>query len=184
RQCVGVVPRLVRPDVLPAPGVGQSTRARRRSAACGPWRVGPVSRVVLTTLSRERTAGADTGFVDGQYRVPGGGRRVRSPGAWGGRGVAPDAGRCGLRAQPRQLRPRAGPRTMRAARRPPTMRWLPPRLRYGSHLRQSVVLREAEVDPAVRRVEPPAGDHLGPGEEVHRVGTVGVRVAEQRVLPA
>ena len=38
----------------------------------------------------------------------------------------------------------------------------------------SGVLREAQVQAAVARVEPAAGDDLAPGEEVHALGAVGV----------
>ena len=51
-------------------------------------------------------------------------------------------------------------------------------------LPDSAVLREAEVDATVARVEPAGGDHLAAGEEVHTLGAVGVGVAEQRALPA
>src|SRR6266567_439641 len=46
------------------------------------------------------------------------------------------------------------------------------------------VLREAQVDAAVRGIEPALGDDLGAGVEVHALRTVGVRVAEQGGLPA
>ena len=42
-----------------------------------------------------------------------------------------------------------------------------------------LVLREAEVEAAVARVEPALGHGLGPGEEVDALHTVGVAVAEQ-----
>src|SRR5688572_228001 len=47
----------------------------------------------------------------------------------------------------------------------------------------SPVPGEAEVDGAGARVGPAAGDHLGPGVEVHALRTVHVLVAEQARLP-
>src|SRR5437879_4507666 len=43
---------------------------------------------------------------------------------------------------------------------------------------------EAQVDAAVRGIQPPLGDRLAAGEEVDAVGAVGVRVAEEGRLPA
>src|SRR5215210_7867097 len=47
----------------------------------------------------------------------------------------------------------------------------------------SGVLGEAEIEPAVARVQPPTGDHLAAGEEMHALRAVGVRVTEEAVLP-
>src|SRR5688572_13045555 len=47
-----------------------------------------------------------------------------------------------------------------------------------------LVLREAQVDAAVARVEPAARDRLLAREEVHALGAVCLRVAEDRVLEA
>src|SRR6476469_31517 len=49
---------------------------------------------------------------------------------------------------------------------------------------RSVVLREAEVEPAVAGVEPAGGDDLAAGVEVEALGAVGVGVAEEAGLPA
>src|SRR3954452_18138281 len=49
---------------------------------------------------------------------------------------------------------------------------------------ESVVLREAEIDAAVARVEPAGGHELAAGEEVPTLGAVRVGVPEQRALPA
>ena len=46
------------------------------------------------------------------------------------------------------------------------------------------VLREAEVDATVARVEPALGDRLGAGEEVHALDAVRVAVTEEGGLPA
>src|SRR5215210_5987353 len=47
----------------------------------------------------------------------------------------------------------------------------------------SAVLREAQLKAPVRRVQPARGDHLAAGEELHALRAVGVRGAEQAVLP-
>src|SRR5215207_11037840 len=49
---------------------------------------------------------------------------------------------------------------------------------------RSVVAGEAEVDLRLARLGPTRGHDLGARVEVHRLGAVDVRVAEERVLPA
>jgi EmrB/QacA subfamily drug resistance transporter len=48
----------------------------------------------------------------------------------------------------------------------------------------SGILREAQVDAPVARVQPTARHDLAAGEEMHAFGAMGVRVTEQRALPA
>src|SRR4029453_9118089 len=50
--------------------------------------------------------------------------------------------------------------------------------------RGSGVLREPQVEATVARVEPARGHDLALGEEVHAFDTVGMGVAQQRVLPS
>src|SRR5829696_4995040 len=46
------------------------------------------------------------------------------------------------------------------------------------------VLRKAQVQTTVARIQPARGDDLAPREEVHALDAMGMGVTEQRVLPA
>ena len=182
----------------PTGGTARRTRSIG-SPSCARSRATRGSRCSTRSASRVRRADRDDVVAVGERRF----------GSWGGlvagtadRGRRRARGRGrgrsrGLRAPAHRLRPPRDDRALHDRRRPSCRADPPDRSADFGAVRPPIALADAKIvrvaqrvvgkprsGPRVGRVAPAGRDDLAAGVEVHALGAVHVRVAEQALLPA